>query len=165
MFRRKTIDLDCECMILFDYITGNVISCNFSDKSEDDKVETEVYPIVLKGMHIASLHNHPKQYCSPPSSKNFQMLGLEFQEFELISSQNELWILKSNEMVFDDEIIAEIRQKSDEYFELSMDDANNYEGYVALDNQNRCYGDLLLNYINNNFNNIKLIRRDLNDQI
>lgn len=68
-------------------------------------------------------------------------------------------------MVFDDEIIAEIRQKSDEYFELSMDDANNYEGYVALDNQNRCYGDLLLNYINNNFNNIKLIRRDLNDQI
>ena len=59
-------------------------------------------------MHIASIHNPPRQYCSPPSSKNFQMLGLEFEEFELISSQDELWILKSNEIIFDDETIAEI---------------------------------------------------------
>ena len=88
------------------------------------------------------------------------MLGLEFEEFELISSQDELWILKSNEIIFDDETIAEIRKKSDEYFDVAMDDANNQEGYHVLDCQNRCYGDMLLNYINK-FDNIELIRRYL----
>ena len=159
MFRRKTFDLPYECMILFDYETGNIISCNFSDDFED-KVESEIYPEFLKTMHIASIHNHPKQFCSPPSSKNFQMLGLEFEEFELISSQEELWILKSNKMILDNETIVEIRKKSNEYFDEAMDDANNQEGYHLLDCQNRCYGDMLLNYINN-FDNIELIRRYL----
>ncbi|MBQ8016640.1 MAG: hypothetical protein IJ258_00895 [Methanobrevibacter sp.] len=84
-------------------------------------------------MHIASLHNHPKQFCSPPSSKNFQMLGLEFEEFELISSQEELWILKSNEMIFDDETIAEIRKNVDGYFNLVYEDScNNFEKIICF---------------------------------
>jgi hypothetical protein len=32
MFRRKTIGLQNECMIYFDYITGNIVSCNFSNQ-------------------------------------------------------------------------------------------------------------------------------------
>ncbi len=46
-------------------------------------------------MNIASIHNPPNQYLSPPSGKNFEMLGLDFEEFEIISAQKELWILES----------------------------------------------------------------------
>ena len=164
MFRRKTFDLPYECMILFDYETGSIISCNFSDDFED-KVESEIYPEFLKSMHIASIHNHPIQYCSPPSSKNFQMLGLEFEEFELISSQDELWILKSNEIIFDDETIAEIRKNVDGYFSLVFEDScNNFDKYyLFLDNLNKVYGDFLLDYLNNDFKNINLIRRYINE--
>lgn len=52
MFRRKTFDLDCECMILFDYISGNIVSCNFSNESDEDKVESVVYPKVFKDINI-----------------------------------------------------------------------------------------------------------------
>lgn len=165
MFRRKTIDLDYECMILFDYITGNVISCNFSDDFENDKVETEVYPDVLKNMHIASAHNHPNQYCSPPSGKNFQMLGLEFEDFELIFSKNEMWILESKQGVFDDDEIDKIRETANNYFDACYDNVSCdfEEGYLLIDYLNRCYGDKLLNYINKKFDNISLIRRYLYD--
>lgn len=87
MFRRKTYDLDYECMILFDYISGNIVSCNFSNGLNDDKVESVVYPNLFKDMHSASAHNHPIQWYSPPSGKNFQMLGFDFEEYELIFSK------------------------------------------------------------------------------
>ena len=87
MFRRKTINLDFECMIYFDIETGNIVFCSFADEDEPDEVTGDIYSTLLKGMHIASVHNHPKQFCSPPSGKNFEMLGLEFEEFELILSE------------------------------------------------------------------------------
>ena len=62
MFRRKTINLSYDRMILFDYISGNIVSCNFSNEFGDDTVESEVYPDMLKSMNITSLHNHPKQF-------------------------------------------------------------------------------------------------------
>ena len=161
MFRRKTSDLSCECMILFDYKTGNIISCNFSKESETDKVKSEVFPDVLKSMHIASAHNHPIQYCSPPSGKNFQMLGFEFEEFELIFSKNELWILESRQVIIPDNEIEEIREKADEYFNACVENANQdfEKGYLLISNLERCYGDRLLSYIN--FETISLVRRDL----
>lgn len=54
-------------------------------------------------------------------------------------------------------------KKSDEYFDAVIDEANNQEGYLVLDYQNRFYGDMLLNYINIKFDNIELNRRYLND--
>ena len=53
-------------------------------KFKHNKVQGDVYPIVLKDMHIASIHNPPNQYCSPPSGKNFQMLGFDFEDFGLV---------------------------------------------------------------------------------
>lgn len=165
MFRRKTIDLNVECMILFDYITGNIVSCNFSDESGEDKVESTVYPKLFGDMHIASVHNHPIQYSSPPSGKNFQMLGFDFEDYELIFAKNELWILESKEIVLDDKTVEIIRTKANEYFDACLEKAalNFEEGYLALDNLERCYGGRLLKYINNQFVNIKLSRRYLDD--
>jgi hypothetical protein len=115
-------------------------------------------------MNIASLHNHPKQFCSPPSGKNFEMLGLEFEEYELILSKNELWILESKGIIFDDEI-KEIREDAEAYLDSVFEEANLEfdEGYLVLDNVNQIYGDLLLINLNNKLNNIKLTRRFLNE--
>ena len=141
-----------------------IINIKNNDDFDRDKVETEVFPDVLKSMHIASIHNHPDNYCSPPSGKNFQMLGFDFEEFELISTRNELWILKSNEVIFDDEEIEEIRIKANCYFEACFEILNcDFEkGYLLINNLNKCYGDKLLSYINKK-SNIVLTRRYLND--
>ena len=110
-------------MIYFDINTGNIVSCNFSDDNFN-KVEGIIYPNCLNGMHIASLHNRPSQYYSPPSGKNFEMLGWDFEEYELILSNKELWILESKENILDSEMIDEIRKIADESFESFLANAN-----------------------------------------
>ena len=47
-------------------------------------------------MHIASAHNHPRGFCSPPSGKNFEMLGLEFEEYEIIFEEDEIGKIRNN---------------------------------------------------------------------
>lgn len=129
-------------MIYFDIEMGNIVFCSFADEDEPDEVTGDIYADVLKNMHISSAHNHPKQFCSPPSGKNFEMLGLEFEEFELILSENELWILESKEIIYDDEI-NDIRENVDDYFDLLYNDSN-YEfqkGYLIIDNINKIFGD------------------------
>lgn len=116
MFRRKTIDLPYECMLYFDYISGDIVSCSFSNQNSPNEVKGIIYPYLLKNMHIASIHNHPVQYGSPPPGKNFEMLGLEFEEFELIFSREELWILESREQIFVEEEIKKIRNIVDSYY-------------------------------------------------
>lgn len=164
MFRRKTVDLDFECLIYFDIDTGNIVSCNFSD-DEPDKVTAVIYPDCLNGMHIASIHNHPNRYYSPPSGKNFEMLSHEFEEYEIISAQSELWILESKEIIFDNKTIDKIRDMADKSFEsyLATSNIELKKGYQVIDNVNRDYGIYLLNYLNNEFDNIKLVRVDLNE--
>lgn len=164
LFRRKTFDLDVECMIFFDIHSGNIVSCNFADENKVDNVEGTIYVDFLEGMHIASVHNHPNAFCSPPSGKNFEMLGLEFEEYELILSQNELWILESYEL-FDKKVIETIRKKDNEYLNSIFEEVNFEldENYMVLDAVNKIYGDLLLIYLNSSFDNIKITRRYLND--
>ena len=138
MFRRKTYDLDYECLIYFDIHTGNIVSCNFSN-NEPYEVNAVIFPHCLKGMHIASIHNHPHQYYSPPSGKNFEMLSNEFEEYEIISAKNELWILESKEMIFVDEIVEEIRKNANKSFKSYLNEANVElkESYRIIDNVDR----------------------------
>lgn len=150
--------------IYFDIETGNVVFCNFAEE-EPNEITGDIYSTRLNGMHIASVHNHPKKFSSPPSGKNFEMLGLDFEEYELILSEKELWILESKEVIFDDEVINKIRDKVDGYYDLIFHDINSEfeEGYLLIDNINKRYGDFLLNYLNNKFDNIELDRRYLDE--
>ena len=145
MFRRKTHNLDIECMIYFDIETGNIVSCNFADENEPGNVEGIIYPNILNGMHIASAHNHPKVYGAPPSGKNFEMLKYDFEEYEIILSQRELWILESRICVFDESLINEIREYLDEGFQAILEEINDdfSEGYFVLDNLDKQYGDYI----------------------
>ena len=165
MFRRKTYDLNFECMIYFDYKTGNIVSCSFSDETSFNKVQSIIFPHLIRNMSIASIHNHPVQCGTPPSGKNFEMLGLEFEEFELISSQKELWILESREKLFSDDEIEVIHKKIDEFYELLDLEINSQtsEDFIFIDTLNRVYGDFLLSYLNDEYDNIKLSRRYLHD--
>ena len=125
----------------------------------------ELYSHLLKKMHIASVQNHPVQYCSPPSGKNFEMLGLEFEEFEIISSQQELWILESREVVFDEHTLNKLRNKFDDSLNSYFDEImpNFDDGYLILENVNEEYGNFLLNYLNKKCDKVKLTRRYLYD--
>ena len=162
MFRRKTYGLDIECMIYFDIETGNIVSCNFAD-DDPGHVNGTIYPNFLKGMHIASAHNHPRKYGSPPSGKNFEMLQYDFEEFEIILSQRELWVLESKIDVFDEARVNKIRKALDEGLQAIFVEINDdyLDGYLVLDNLEREYGNFLLIYLNKGFDNIKLTRRYL----
>lgn len=163
LFRRKTHGLDVECMIYFDIETGNIVSCNFADDDSPDRVNGIIYPNFLKGMHIASAHNHPRKYGSPPSGKNFEMLQYDFEEFEIVLSQRELWVLESKIDVFDELLINEIRKDLNEGLQAILDEISEdfLDGYIVLDNLDREYGNFLLIYLNKGFDNITLTRRYL----
>lgn len=93
------------------------------------------------------------------------MLCLEFEEYELIFSKKELWILESHEEVFDEDYVDEIRKKLDNYFDSTFDDYSKEfdEGFLVLDNVSNDYGNFLLIYLNNELNSIKLTRRYFDD--
>ena len=162
LFNRKTFNLPYECMIMFDYIDGSIVFCSLTGKKSPNQIKGIVFPNLLKNRHIASIHNHPNSYYAPPSCKNFQMLGLEFEKFELIISYNELWILESFEKLDSDEISL-VREKANYFFNFCFEQFNCEfdKGHKLIENVDKCYGDLLLNYINNKYENIKLIRRYL----
>lgn len=77
------------------------------------------------------------------------MLGLEFEEFEIISSRHELWILESREVVFDECTLNKLRKKFDDSLNSYFDEIipNFDDGYLILDNVNEGYGNFLLNYL------------------
>ena len=99
-------------------------------------------------MRIASIHNHPKGFLSAPSSKNFQILEIENEDYELICGHDEFWILEAKG-IYDSETIKNIRDEANDY----------YLNSVIYDDEliNELYGNLLLRYINDKIkDNIKL---------
>ena len=129
LFRRKTAHLSYECMLFFDYKTGEIIYCFVE----------EIYEIHFKGKNVASIHNHPKGFLSAPSGKNFQILEIENEDYELICGYDEFWILEAKG-VFDKEVVEEIRGKAKLFYFHSIHFEND---------ESKVYCDSLLKYINN----------------
>ena len=90
-FRRKTVKLEEEWMLYFDYVTGEVIYCWQGKVGESgggfDRRNFE-------RRHIASLHSHPIGYYSFPSPENFDILENEFEDYEIITSIDAFWIVE-----------------------------------------------------------------------
>ena len=91
-FIRKTTNLNFECVIYFDYITGEVLKCAIGKL---DEVILNFNMDEFKGKHIASIYNHPLSVFSKKKKKNFGIFMRNFEYFELIASSKELWIFKS----------------------------------------------------------------------
>lgn len=157
-FIRKTIDLDYEILLYFDYVTGEILrfkigtEINVKLQFEDEEFE---------GKHVASIHNHTKDMYSPPSDKNFGIFLREWEEYELIAANNCLWILKAK--IKDEKLFDELRKESKMLFSSSL---RYYLKRYSSSNTayNKCdelYGKRLSNYINNkNIKDIQLSKKE-----
>jgi hypothetical protein len=89
---------------------------------------------------------------------------LDFQDYELVSSWDALWVLE-----FKDKMSPEVINKLKEEIQLLYENSteNAYVKYsdrsIGFKKASDMYGELLLRYINNQGSNITLIRRDFND--
>ena len=122
----------------------------------------EVDEKIFNGKHIAIVHNHPIEYGSPPSDENFQILSLKFQDFEILSSWDGIWIIESKGIMSESEIL-DIKDKIKLFFDYSSEIGEKMD----LDEKNiilktdEVYGKLLLDYINNHHSKIKLTKKEL----
>ena len=90
-FRKKTVNVKEEWMLYFDYMTGEVIYCwqGKIGKSGGDFNRKN-----FEGRHIASMHSHPTGFYSFPSPENFDILENDFEDYEIITSINAIWIVE-----------------------------------------------------------------------
>ena len=157
-FIKKTHYIDCEWVIHFDYVTGEILKCK---KGGKDNVSVTFEEGEFEGHHVASIHNHPQDVYSPPSGNNFGILLRSFEDFELIAGSDCLWILKAVDV--DMKLNVELKL----YADLLLDSCQDYckkkygcneKAYDACDIM---YGVMLSNYINDkNINHIQLTKKE-----
>lgn len=144
-FIKKTKNLSYECALYFDYVTGKILKCAIGD---DEEVSLVFEEGEFDNNHVASIHNHPKTVYSPSSGKNFGILMRDFEEFELISGINELWILKAQ--CINERLMIEFNVASIELFKSARHQASLMCSEECLIDElcDLLYGDFLLKYIN-----------------
>lgn len=157
-FLQKTKNLDYEWAIFFDYLTGEILRCV---KGDDNKVNLNFNDDEFKDCHIASIHNHPEDVYSPPSDKNFGILMRDFEDYELVASVHELWILKAKGR---NPIMYMMLKMSAEVFLVSCQE---YCDKLYSDSEkadevcDKMYGTRLSNYINDkNIKDIQLTKKE-----
>lgn len=158
-FIRKTIGLNYEILLYFDYVTGEILQCKIGDKTT---VEIKFDDNEFDGKHIASIHNHTKEMYTPPSDKNFGIFLREWEKYELIAAHNCLWILKGK--LKDKKLNFELKTNSQILFTMVLDHCskrykNNEKRNDKIDEE---YGKLLSNYINNNIKEIQIQKMEYN---
>ena len=157
-FIKKTKNLEYECTIYFDYISGEILKCAIGD---DEGVSLIFEEGEFENNHVASIHNHPSKVYSPPSDKNFDILMRDFEDYELIAGQTGLWILKakctSPNMNIDLKLSAlYLLDSCQEYCQNLYSDNEKADEVCDI-----MYGVMLSNYINDkNINDIQLVKRE-----
>ena len=157
-FIQKTHGLDYEIVMYFDYVTGEILKCAVGDLNS---VKIEFVDGEFDGYHVASIHNHPLGVYSPPSDKNFGIFLRNFEDYEIVSSFNQLWILEAkgiNPLMYVDlkESTGDILEACEEYCDKIYSDSK--KANDACDN---IFGITLSNYINDkNIMNIQLSKRE-----
>jgi len=157
-FIRKTKNMELECVMYFDYITGEILKFAMG---EIDNVSIDFEEGEFENHHVASIYNHPKGVFSPPSGKNFGILLREFEKYELIVSFDNFWILKAK--LVDEKLNLDLKIYSDLIFESCFDFAKRKYDDVEKANDicEIMYGVMLLNYINDkNINDIQLTKKE-----
>lgn len=114
-FIRKTVDINYEILLYFDYITGEILKCKIGEKN---RIKLDFEENELKKHQIASIHNHPKSVYSPPSPQNFSIFKRKFEDYELIAGEDGLWILKGK--LKNEKIYLELKMISKYLFDLAL---------------------------------------------
>ena len=142
----------------FDYISGEVINCASGNLSN---VEIDIFEEDIEGKHIASIHNHPNDVFSPPSSKNFKIFNRSFEDYELVVGRDGLWILKAKGVYKD--LFNEMNIASELMFSSAFNHcAGRYNNNQTINKM--CdirYGNQLLKYVNGKMiENVELSRKE-----
>ena len=148
LFRRKTHNETREWNIYLDYETGEIIHCFIG---EGNSVKGIINTNILNERKILTIHNHPKDTYSPPSATNFEILEHEFEDYEIICSYGEYWILESKEKI-DLIVIKKIKQEIKHIF---IECENLKES-----SKTKKYEKELINFINNLKINISLTKKE-----
>ncbi|MEE0934635.1 MAG: hypothetical protein U0L42_03085 [Methanobrevibacter sp.] len=157
-FIQKTIDLNYEILIFFDYDSGEILQCKIG---EINKVKIELKENEFNGHNVASIHNHHKSVYTPPSPQNFSIFQRNFEDYELIAGWNGLWILKGK--VKDEKLYFELKIISKSLFNLAFNYSKTKSENIQEieDICDEKYGYLLSTYINNkNINKIQLNKKE-----
>lgn len=157
-FIRNTHNLDYEFVIYFDYITGKILKCV---KGGENSVEVEFQDNEFEGCHVASIHNHPKNFLSAPSDINFGIFNRGFEDYELIAGFDSFWILKAKGL--HKQLLYELNMYSRIISDASLEECiSRYSDSKIISKMHDIkYGNQLLNYINNkNINDIQLSKKE-----
>lgn len=144
LFRRMTSDEETEWEFYIDYENNEIIHCLHGQATF---VRDWIHSGLMENRNILSIHNHPKGTYSAPSPENFEILGHEFENYEIICAETEYWILKAKGYFKNRESIQE---EICRIFE-SVRKSNRKT-------KNQAYENKLTKYINNLNLNIKLTK-------
>ena len=154
-FHRKTVNQEVEWMLYFDYTTGEVIYCW---KGEYGSLKGNFDIIQVHGRNITSIHNHQKYYYSVPSPANFDILGNDFEDYEIITSKNAFWTVEFKGNVeecvrkdFQTKLVADFQEIENE---LRVRYADKIKVRIMSE---KLFSDYLLTHINKSLNSIPLI--------
>ena len=147
IFRRKTAKEKTEWNFFIDYENNEIIHCLHGGETN---VKNRIHYALMQNRKILSIHNHPSGTYSAPSATNFEILNHEFEDYEIICSEEEFWILESKSQ-FTKNYIEKIKINIEVIFQNIQEKSNN---------PNKTYSKTLPEYINSLKNNIKLIRKE-----
>ena len=150
LFRRMTFDEKTEWEFYIDYENNEIIHCLHGEATS---VKGKINSRLMKTKKIITIHNHPLGTYSAPSSTNFEILDHEFENFEIICSEDEYWILEAKGL-FDIEFIEKLKINIENLFHKCD------SGIYNNNDTNHEYGTHSPKYINNLKSNIKLIRKE-----
>lgn len=157
-FVKKTFHLDYECLLYFDYVTGEILRCAIGNLDSVNIIHDDNE---FDGCHVASIHNHPANVFSPPSAKNFAILKGSFEDYELIASRDGLWIFKVKGV--HENLGNEFKIAADTFFNAIFEKCANRYNDIEIINKicDVKYGNQLLKYINDkNINDIQLTKTE-----
>ena len=155
-FIKITKELSFEVVVYFDYKSGEIIKI-FGGTFDNIRIEEDLSD--LEGRHLASIHNHPEGVYSPPSGKNFGILKRNFEDYELISGYNGLWILTAKGV--NEDLMVDLRFYSEMLFELLFNFSRNYSSNNVNDRLDEEYGKHLSKYVNDKqIENLKLVKKE-----
>ena len=147
-FRRKTANLNYEWMLYIDYENGEILECI---KGIVGEVTGVINLNKFKNRKVVTIHNHPADFLSPPSYDNFELLKYDFEDYEIICSKDEFWIIEAKGILNkkDIKIIRKnVKLLYDNAIDYSKDDSYSSE----------IYGNNLLKYLKNK-KDIKLMKK------
>ena len=150
-FRRKTANLDYEWILYIDYENGEILDCI---KGIVGEVTGVINLNSFKNRKVVSIHNHPEGFLSPPSYDNFELLKYDFEDYEIICSKDEFWIIEAKGILNPNDryLIQEL------IFNIYTDVLEQFPD--SFDKQNEFYGNLLLDFIKENCVNIYLDKKE-----